>query len=150
MNIDYLTKEHKTEIKKWEYSGEYASFNYALNKDGWIDKYCCEANHYCYSVEDGGEIVGLFMFIAKHNNEFRVLINPSHLSKGYGKLITNEALRMGFDELNFSEISLIVRKNHDVAIKLYEKLGFRKDGETLQEVNEEEVAFYKMLKRKTP
>ena len=56
---------------------------------------------------------------------------------------------MAFDELKFTEISLIVRQNHTVAIKLYEKLGFVRVGETTQMVNGEDVDFYEMLKSKT-
>lgn len=149
MIINHLSKEHKTEIQTWEYSGEYAAFNYALQKDGWLDKYCCAENHFCYSVEDNETIIGLFLFIKKHNNEFRVLINPEYLSKGYGKLITNTALKMAFDELKFTGVSLIVRQRHSVAIKLYEKLGFVSVGETTQVVNGEEVDFYEMLKSQT-
>jgi len=39
------------------------------------------------------------MFIKKYKNEFRILINPVCLSKGYGIIITNEALRIDFEEL---------------------------------------------------
>ena len=133
-----------------EYSGEYTAFNYALKEDGWLDKYCCTQHHYCYSIEVENTLVGLFMFIEKNNNEFRVLINPEQLSKGYGKLITNAAIEMAFEELRFSKISLIVRQNHAVGIKLYEKLGFKRVGETTQMLNGEEVDFYEMLKSKTP
>lgn len=149
MTIKRLTQRNKEEIQQWEYCGEYSAFNYALKQDGWIDKYCCDENHYCYGVEDNDALIGLFLFIEKYNNEFRVLINPEYLSKGYGKLITNAALKMAFEELKFTEISLIVRQNHTVAIKLYEKLGFVRVGETTQMVNGEDVDFYEMLKSKT-
>jgi RimJ/RimL family protein N-acetyltransferase len=148
LRIKHLTNEDKDEISTWEYSGEYATFNYALQKDGWIDKYCCDENHYCYGARENNELIGLFMFIQKYDNEFRLLINPSCLSKGYGKLITNEALELAFKELVFSEVSLIVRQNHPVAIKLYEKLGFKRVGETTQTLNDEEMEFYKMIKSK--
>ena len=149
MTIQYLTSEDRDAIVRWKYSGEYATFNYALDKDGWIDKYCCAKNHYCYSVKDKELLIGLFMFIEKNDNEFRVLVNPSYLNKGYGKLITKNALDFAFKELLLSSVSLIVRKNHPIAINLYKKLGFIKVGETVELLNGKEIAFYKMLKRKT-
>ncbi|NOQ31250.1 MAG: GNAT family N-acetyltransferase [Helicobacteraceae bacterium] len=148
--IKNLSEADKRDISTWKYSSEYSTFNYATEKNGWIDKYCCEKNAYCYGVKDNNELVGLFMFIQKYENEFRILINPSCLSQGYGKQITNEALRIGFEELNLEQISLIVRQNHPVAIKLYEKLGFEIVGETTQPLNGEQMNFYKMLKNKTP
>ena len=53
---------------------------------------------------------------------------------------------MAFEELHFTEVSLIVRKSHGVAIKLYEKLGFVRVGETTQVVSGEDIEFYEMLK----
>jgi len=149
MIIEYLTEKNRDEILTWKYSGEYASFNYALEEDGWIDKYCCDKNHYCYSVKDKEVLIGLFMFIEKNSNEFRVLINPSYLNRGYGTVITKEAINFAFEELRFNKISLIVRKNHPVAINLYKKLGFQKVGETTELLNGKETEFYKMLKSRT-
>ncbi len=148
MIINKLTKNDKQNILMWKYTTEYATFSYATGKGGWIDKYCCGEDAYCFGVRDQDELVGVFLFIAKHNNEFRVLINPSCLRRGYGKQITHEALTMGFEELKFELISLIVRQNHPVAIKLYEELGFVKDGETVQVLNGAQVDFYTMLKSK--
>jgi len=146
MNIDRLNQDDKLEISQWRYSGEYASFNYALEANGWIDKYCCDTDSHCFGVRDQGTLIGVFMFIEKYENEFRVLIHPNYLSQGYGKRVTNEALKTGFELLKLEKISLIVRKNHPVAIKLYEKLGFIRVGETTQTLQGEEIEFYTMLK----
>ena len=149
MKINTLNQDDKLEILQWKYTGEYASFNYAIEVNGWIDKYCCDASSHCFGVRDEGTLIGVFMFIEKYENEFRVLIHPDHLSRGYGKRVTNEALKIGFDSLELEKISLIVRKNHPVAIRLYEKLGFVRVGEKTQTLNGEEMEFYTMLKMNT-
>lgn len=86
------------------------------------------------------------MFISSKDNEFRILINPNSLSKGYGKLLTKEAFKIAFEDLKFQKISLIVRKSHAVAISLYEKMGFNMAGEVNEIINGEELEFYKMIK----
>ncbi|WP_321777416.1 GNAT family N-acetyltransferase [Sulfurimonas sp.] len=146
MNIEKLTIENKELISLWRYEGEYSGFNYALEKDGWLDSYCTRDSKSCFIAKKNSEIIGVFFFIEENENEFRILINPGFLNKGYGKTITSKAIDLGFKELLFTKISLIVRKNHPVAIKLYEKLGFKITGETNEKINNENIEFFKMKK----
>ncbi len=44
------------------------------------------------------------------------------------------------------KVSLIVKKNHPVAISLYKKMEFVISGEVKEIVNGEELEFYKMIK----
>ena len=142
--IQKLSKEEKHVITKWRYSGDYASFNYAVEGGGWIESYCTQDDSPCYCCIEEEMIVGMFLFIPEKNNEFRLLINPEMLNQGYGKKITNEAIEIGIKELHYNQISLIVRKNHAVAIALYQKMGFEIVGETMEEIDGEEVDFYRM------
>ncbi len=145
MIIDNVQEKDKETISKWIYKDNYTVFNYAVQTNGWVDKHCCNDEDFCYVARVENSIVGVFMFITQKSNEFRVLINPDMLSKGYGKTLIKKALNIGYKELKFKEISLIVRKNHEVAIRLYEKLGFKKMGETQEMVGTELTDFYKML-----
>ncbi len=144
MNIETLSIEHKEAISSWRYEDEYSAFNYALEKDGWLDLYCTHDSKSCFIAEENSEIIGVFFFIEKKENEFRILINPDFLNKGYGKIITSKAIDLAFKKLHFTKISLIVRKNHPVAIKLYEKLGFEITGEVNEVINNENIEFFKM------
>lgn len=148
MEIRKLSIEDKKEIKNWKYDEQYSEFNYALKDNGWIDTYCCGEDTLCFSCKESNSLIGYFIFIEKNNNEFRILINPKYLGKGFGKKIVEEALEMGFKELEFNEINLIVRKHHNVAIKLYETYGFKIIGETTEIIDGSKIDFYKMIKTK--
>lgn len=148
MEIEKLSKENKELIKNWRYEEQYKEFNYALKENGWIDSYCCEEDTLCFVCKEYEEIIGFFIFIEKNENEFRILINPNYLSQGFGKKILEEALTIGFKELEFEQIILIVRKYHNVAIKLYEAYGFKTIGETTEIIEGSQLDFYKMVKYK--
>ncbi len=142
MQIEKLNNSDKELVQKWRYKNEFEQFNYAFKKDGWIDLYHLQ----CYSCKKKEEIIGLFFFIKQKNNEFRILINPNHLNKGFAKEILGKAIDMGFNELKLNEIFLLVRKNHHIAINLYERFGFKIFGETKEMINSIEVEFFKMIK----
>jgi RimJ/RimL family protein N-acetyltransferase len=135
-------------IKNWNYINEYLKFNYALKENGWIDTYCFKDSSLCYKVMEDMHLIGVFLFIPTKSNEFRLLINPNFLNKGYGTKITKEAIKLGFNELKFNEISLIVRKEHKVALDMYTKLGYKIIGETIKILENEPIQFFKMLKIK--
>ena len=47
---------------------------------------------------------------------------------GYGKEAFKLTIEFGFEELNFHRIYLTVLEYNEPAIKLYEKLGFKREG----------------------
>jgi len=47
---------------------------------------------------------------------------------GYGKEALKLTIEFGFEELNFHRIQLTVLEYNEVAINLYEKLGFKREG----------------------
>ena len=146
LTIEKLKENDKSLIAAWQYGEEHSRFNYALQEGGWIDTYCSSGSSHCFTAKEGDIIIGVFFFIIDNENEFRILINPDLLGKGYGKLLVKKALGIGFGELNCKDILLIVRKTHPIAISLYEKLGFNITGETEELVDHQQVLFYKMTK----
>jgi len=146
INIQPLHKHDKKVISQWQYEGEHAGFNYAMGENGWINSYCIKENSLCFVAKETDAIIGMFLFIAENSYEFRILINPDFLNKGFGKSVTKKALELGFNTLKFKEISLIVRKQHTIAISLYQKMGFTITGETEEKVNNQPMEFYKMVK----
>jgi len=58
--------------------------------------------------------------IAIYEEEYR--------SKGIGKLATIEILNHGFADLNLNRIQLKVIESNEGAIRLYNKIGFKKEG----------------------
>jgi len=62
--------------------------------------------------------------------EFGILIGEKEeRGKGYSKIATSKTLEFGFNQLGLYRIYLFVQSNNKAAIKLYEKLGFRNEGE---------------------
>ena len=57
-----------------------------------------------------------------------VSVKDSYRSKGYGRLVMEELLKVG-NEMNVEAFTLEVRKSNEVAIGLYRKLGFKVEGE---------------------
>ncbi|WP_375567403.1 GNAT family N-acetyltransferase [Oceaniradius stylonematis] len=55
--------------------------------------------------------------------------NPQERGKGLGKSAMNEILKFGFDDLNLRKIYVHVNKSNADACRLYEKLGFVKEGD---------------------
>ena len=51
-----------------------------------------------------------------------------HRGHGYAKEALNLTMEFGFEELNFHRIYLTVLEYNEPAIKLYEKLGFKREG----------------------
>jgi RimJ/RimL family protein N-acetyltransferase len=59
----------------------------------------------------------------------RVLIgNSNSRNKGYGSLVINELVRIGFDEMKLHRIDLGVYDFNKGAIKCYQKCGFEIEG----------------------
>ena len=57
------------------------------------------------------------------------------------------SLNFGKNTYNFNEISLLVAKFNERAIKIYKKLGFEKTEEFIWKVNGEEKEFIAMVKK---
>ena len=141
MKICKILEFDLLEVKKWKYINNYSKFNYATKQ--WFKNCCNDKNIHCYKAVQNNNLLGVFLF--QLDNEFRILINPKYLHKGFGRTITQEALSIGFDILHLDKISLIVRQEHNVAINLYLSLGFKIIGKTKQIVENEEISFFKMI-----
>ncbi len=54
--------------------------------------------------------------------------SPSHRNKGYGTEAMRLTMRFAFHELNLHRLQLTVFGYNEAAIKLYERLGFQREG----------------------
>ena len=141
MNICKISEIDLFKIEKWEYKNQYLKFNYATKQ--WFKNCCDDKSIHCYKAVLNNDLIGAFLFQSK--NEFRILINPKFLNKGFGRRIIKNALDIGFDTLGLERIFLIVRKEHSIAIRLYSLFGFKITGETKQIIENEEISFFKMI-----
>ena len=79
------------------------------------------------------ELIGVTGFedISWNNGTALIYIGiggEKHRGCGYGKEALKLTIEFGFEELNFHRIHLTVLEYNEPAIKLYEKLGFKREG----------------------
>lgn len=84
-------------------------------------------------LKTNDKLIGLVNLVniqwINRNAEFSILLgDKEEWGKGYGKQATAEMLKFGFLERNLERIYLTVDVEHQKAIKIYEKLGFKKEG----------------------
>ncbi|MUV38989.1 Diamine N-acetyltransferase [Lentibacillus sp. JNUCC-1] len=88
--------------------------------------------HRQFILTQNGEklgFVGLFgMNQRDRNAEFAIMIDPIHQGNGYAKTATQLALEYAFDRLNLHKVYLIVDKENEKAVHIYEKAGFTVEG----------------------
>jgi RimJ/RimL family protein N-acetyltransferase len=135
------------DIAKWSpYEGIHSQMNYAINEDGWLNTYCCNPQNFCFVAKNGNLCVGFSLLIYKDSKEaeFRIAVNPDYIGSGYGRMITQETISIGFNAHNLGKITLIVRKNNPIAQKLYEKIGFIMCGETKENIQGQNIDFFIM------
>lgn len=60
--------------------------------------------------------------------EFQIVIAPDHQGKGLARRAAILAMDYGFGVLNLHKIFLVVDKDNEKAIHIYEKLGFEVEG----------------------
>lgn len=69
--------------------------------------------------------------IDRFNNNLRfgiIIFNKNYLRKGYGKEILNLLLRFSFENLGMNKVYLTPRTDNKLAIYIYKRLGFKKEG----------------------
>jgi diamine N-acetyltransferase len=142
-----IAEEDFAEIRKWPpYELEFAQMDYALRQGGWLDEYGKKPETWIYVAESDGRSVGftLLSVTGKGEAEFRIAIHPHSTGIGFGRQIAVAILKIGFLKLKMDRIYLIVRKNNYRAMELYERLGFRRTGESIHAIQGQPVEFFDM------
>ncbi|QWU14005.1 Protein N-acetyltransferase, RimJ/RimL family [Paenibacillus sophorae] len=62
----------------------------------------------------------------------RVILDPEYRGKGFARRMIGEAMRIGFESLELHRLALGVFDFNTSAIRTYEALGFRREGEHLE------------------
>ncbi len=99
-----------------------------------ISKLFTNENNYTLIAEWDGLSVGHITFIletksrSKHCAGLAIAVHPDFQGKGVGKALMEEALNQADNWLNLVRIELEVHADNDIAIGLYEKLGFNLEG----------------------
>jgi RimJ/RimL family protein N-acetyltransferase len=153
-DIDDLLKVKNNRKAARTLAGENSGYS-KIDIENWISYHNNKvSNHICVIDYNGLVIghVGLYdLNFITYSGEFGILIGlPSYWGLGIGYLVTQEYLRIGFNELGLSCITLDVLKDNFKAIALYEKLGFEisqgKRAVVLKEGSKKKVVRMDLLK----
>ncbi|MEQ7789905.1 GNAT family N-acetyltransferase [Staphylococcus nepalensis] len=92
-----------------------------------------KTNPYEWAVEYEGKFIGqvrLTIDDENHKAKFAIgIFNPKYWNKGIGTKVSNAILNFGFSELKLHRIYLKVLAYNKRAIKSYENVGFKVEGE---------------------
>ncbi|HAK41419.1 MAG TPA: GNAT family N-acetyltransferase [Clostridium sp.] len=137
------------DIATWKYEGEYSFYDNDKTeaKQEWALNIHKEDSAFVIHNEKD-ELVGNCSFNAE-DDEFilGVQMRPNLTGKGTGTQFVKAILDFGRNTYKFNEIQLFVAKFNERAIKIYEKLGFKKTEEFIWNVNGEEKEFIAMVKK---
>ncbi|MDM3870560.1 GNAT family N-acetyltransferase [Porticoccus sp. W117] len=89
----------------------------------------------CSLLDEEGAMVGFGQYSKRHNRIHlsRLIINPSHRGKGYGKILVDQLLAHAIQTLNCPLASLFVYQANQQAIHCYRALGFAETPSPLEE-----------------
>lgn len=117
------------EVRKWMYSDEiitkqeHRNFINSLRKD--------KKNFYFIVMKDRN-IIGVISIkrldLRNRNGYLGIYSNPNLKMKNQGMMLGKVLLKLAFEILKLHTLKLEVLENNERAIKLYEKLGFKKEG----------------------
>lgn len=135
---EYLSLYHKwrnnSHIMQFDQPGCLYPVSYQEIKS-WFDKIKSSTCSYSFliKVKDEEKIIGICALIGidnkNRNCELSIVIGEKdYWGKGYGKETMRILMKLAFDEFNMHRIYLQVMSFNENAIKLYENLGFLKEG----------------------
>ncbi|WP_036843046.1 GNAT family N-acetyltransferase [Pontibacillus marinus] len=141
ISLTALHKEDLPHIVKWHQDATFLRLLDAVAAkpktlqeiEKWYENNRNSNNGYLFGIRDHEEqLLGYVeldgILWNQRNGWLSIAIGADHQGKGLGKEAMQLLLRFAFDELNLHRVQLTVFENNDRAIRLYESLGFTKEG----------------------
>ena len=101
------------------------------------DKHIHDQSERRFILELDGQMVGLVELMEidyiHSRAEFQIIIDPKFQGHGYAVSATKLAMKYAFHVLNLHKLYLVVDKVNEKAIHVYEKVGFIREGELIDE-----------------
>lgn len=101
------------------------------------DKHIHDQSERRFILELDGKMVGLVELMEidyiHRRAEFQIIIDPKFQGHGYAVSATKLAMKYAFHVLNLHKLYLVVDKVNEKAIHVYEKVGFIREGELIDE-----------------
>jgi len=142
-----LAAEDVVIIEGWpSYPPEFDDLDYALRRDGWFEEFRDRPDTWRFAAEQSGELVAFTILAttAPGEAEIRIALRSDKTGQGLGAIVAASTLEAGFNEIGLVRIHLVVRKNNQRAICLYQRLGFILQGECCMIVNHKPTQFFLM------
>lgn len=122
------------EIMSYWFEEPYEAF---VELQSLYDKHIHDQSERRFVVEKDDVKVGIVELVEidyiHRNTEFQIIIDPAFQGKGYAKIATKLALDYAFRVLNMHKVYLIVDTTNKGAIHVYEKAGFVREAELIEE-----------------
>ncbi|EAG4571053.1 spermidine N1-acetyltransferase [Listeria monocytogenes] len=101
------------------------------------DKHIHDQSERRFILELDGQMVGLVELMEidyiHRRAKFQIIIDPKFQGHGYAVSATKLAMKYAFHVLNMHKLYLVVDKVNEKAIHVYEKVGFIREGELIDE-----------------
>jgi UDP-4-amino-4,6-dideoxy-N-acetyl-beta-L-altrosamine N-acetyltransferase len=127
-------------VRNWrntKHVNQYMYTNHNISKEEhkkWIEKLRKKDSGIAWIIRYNGKSVGLAQ-LSNIDYENKItewgyyIAEEAFQSKGIGTASLKKLIKYVFEEMDFLKMKTIVLENNSVAIKLYEKFGFKKKGE---------------------
>jgi RimJ/RimL family protein N-acetyltransferase len=138
-----LTADDLPEIARWHDDASFARMfdarpaapKTAGALDAWLEEYTRSTNGFLFAIRplEGDALLGYIelegiLWMHQHAWLSIAIGDAAHQGQGYGTEAIGLALRFAFQELNLHRVQLTVFGYNQRAIRVYEKLGFRREG----------------------
>lgn len=129
----YTSYKWRNDSEVFKYTGNIYIEEITLESElAWIQRVIKNKNEYrCAILVDDVYVGNIYLtnIIAGNSAEYHIFIgDKSYWGKGIAKKASLEILKYAFDVLKLKYVCLSVRHNNEIALKLYESLGFIKIG----------------------
>ncbi|MEC1179612.1 spermidine N1-acetyltransferase [Metasolibacillus meyeri] len=134
-DLKYVHKlNNDSRIMSYWFEEPYESF---VELQDLFEKHIHKQSERRFIIQKGQEIIGLVELVEidliHRNAEFQIIIDPNCQGNGYAYSVTLLAMHYAFNILNLHKLYLIVDKQNEKAIHIYQKAGFQIEGELKEE-----------------
>ncbi|MCU9614898.1 GNAT family N-acetyltransferase [Caldibacillus lycopersici] len=146
--FEIMTQEQAEEIAfKWHYDGEYSFYDMEADREDleeFIDRK--SRGNSVYSVMINKELIGFYSFhkVNEVTYEIGLGMRPDLTGKGEGLNFLKSGLEFAKSKLKPEKLTLSVANFNERAIKVYQKVGFKKTNIFMQPTNGSTFEFVKM------
>lgn len=86
------------------------------------------SNNRMYIFEENEKAAGVTRIdlIDESRGELSIIVEPSFFSRGYGSIMLQKTIDLGFGEVNLAELTAIIHDSNFASIAIFTKCGFTK------------------------